>query len=90
MPIHAAAYRDPIADDRRFRWMRPLAAALEKSVNIYQFPEAAEVIAVLELGLNRAVAGETTAIAALNEMAGQIHTVMATRGYRTGQLEPLR
>jgi multiple sugar transport system substrate-binding protein len=90
MPIHAAAYRDPIADDRRFRWMKPLAAALEKSVNIYQFPEAAEVIAVLELGLNRAVAGETTAVAALNEMAGQIHAVMAARGYRTGQPEPLR
>ena len=90
MPIHAAAYKDPIADERRFRWMKPLATALEHSVNIYQFPEASEVIAVLELGLNRAIAGEITAVAALNDMAGQIHTVMAARGYRTGQMEPLR
>lgn len=90
LPIHAAAYRDPIADDRRYRWMKPLAKALETSVNTYGFPEASEVIAVLELGLNRAVAGETTAAAALNEMAGQIHGIMAGHGYRTGRLEPLR
>lgn len=90
MPIHAAAYRDPIADDRRYRWMKPLAAALPKAVNIYQFPEASEVIAVLELGLNRAIAGEITTVAALNDMAGQIHTVMEARGYRTGHVEPLR
>jgi multiple sugar transport system substrate-binding protein len=89
-PINAAAFRDPIVDDPRFRWMKPLAAALEKAINIYQFPEASEVIAVLELGLNRAVAGEITAVAALNDMAAQIHAVMAARGYRTGLLEPLR
>ena len=90
MPVHKAAYRDPIAEDPRYRWMKPLGAALEHAVNIYQFPEAAEVIAVLELGLNRAVAGETTAVAALNEMAERIHGVMASHGYRTGKLEPLR
>jgi multiple sugar transport system substrate-binding protein len=90
MPIHRAAYQDPITEERRFRWMKPLAAALETAVNIYQFPEASEVIAVLELGLNRAIAGEITSVAALNDMAAQIHTVMSTRGYRTGQLDPLR
>ncbi len=90
MPVHAAAYRDPIAEDRRYRWMKPLAESLRHAVNIYQFPEASEVIAVLELGLNRAIAGEITSVVALNDMARQIHTVMAARGYRTGQAEPLR
>jgi len=90
MPVHAAAYRDPIAEDRRYRWMKPLAESLRHAVNIYQFPEASEVIAVLELGLNRAIAGEITSVVALNDMARQIHTVMAARGYRTGQVEPLR
>ena len=60
IPINAAAYRDPVADERKYRWMKPLAEALKHSVNIYQFPEASEVIAVLELGLNRAIAGEIT------------------------------
>lgn len=90
MPIHAAAYRDPIAEDRRYRWMKPLSEALSQAVNIYQFPEASEVIAVLELGLNRAIAGEITSVAALNDMSNQIHDVMAARGYRTGKSEPLR
>jgi multiple sugar transport system substrate-binding protein len=90
MPVHAAAYEDPIVDERRFRWMKPLAAALPKAVNIYQFPEANEVIAILELGLNRAIAGETSSIDALNTMAGQIYDVMSRYGYRTAKLEPLR
>jgi multiple sugar transport system substrate-binding protein len=90
MPVHAAAYRDPITEDRRYRWMKPLAAALQHAVNIYQFPEASEVIAVLELGLNRAIAGEISSVVALNDMAAQVHAVMAANGYRTGQLEPLR
>lgn len=90
MPVHKAAYRDPIADDPRYRWMKPLGVALEHAVNIYQFPEASEVIAVLELGLNRAVAGEISSVVALNEMADRIHGIMASHGYRTGKLEPLR
>jgi multiple sugar transport system substrate-binding protein len=90
IPINAAAYRDPIAEERKYRWMKPLAAALEHSVNIYQFPEASEVIAVLELGLNQAVAGEISTVQALNSMADQIHAVMAKNGYRTGKLEALR
>jgi multiple sugar transport system substrate-binding protein len=57
IPVHAADYRDPISRERKFRWMEPMAEALKRAVNIYQFPEASEVIAILELGLNRAIAG---------------------------------
>jgi multiple sugar transport system substrate-binding protein len=90
IPINAAAYRDPIADERKYRWMKPLAEALKHSVNPYQFPEASEVIAILELGLNQAIAGEITSAQALNSMADQAHAVMARYGYTTGKLEPLR
>jgi multiple sugar transport system substrate-binding protein len=90
IPINAAAYRDPVADERKFRWMKPLAEALKHAINIYQFPEASEVIATLELGLNRAIAGEITSAQALNSMADEIHSVMAKYGYKTGKLEPLR
>jgi multiple sugar transport system substrate-binding protein len=90
IPVHAAVYNEPIADERRYRWMKPLANALPHAVNIYQFPEAGEVIAVLELGLNRAIAGEIAAADALNGMAGEIHAVMAKYQYKTAQLEPLR
>jgi multiple sugar transport system substrate-binding protein len=90
IPVNAAAYRDPIAEERKYRWMKPLAASLPHAVNIYQFPEASEVIAILELGLNQAIAGETTSTAALNGMADGIHAVMAKYGYKTGKLEPLR
>jgi multiple sugar transport system substrate-binding protein len=47
------------------------------------------VIAVLELGLNRAVAGEIGSVEALNGMAGEIEKIMAGYNYRTGQISPL-
>jgi multiple sugar transport system substrate-binding protein len=86
IPVNAAVYRDPIAQKRRFRWMKALSEALPHAVNIYQFPQASEVIAILEVGLNRAVAGEITSVEALNGMAGQVHEVMAKYGYKTGTL----
>jgi multiple sugar transport system substrate-binding protein len=89
IPVHAGVYKEPIAEERKYRWMKPLAAALPHAVNIYQFPEASEVIAILELGLNRAIAGEITAVDSLNGMAGEIHTVMSKYKYKTAQLEPL-
>lgn len=69
--------------------MKPLAEALPYAVNIYQFPEAAEVIAVLELGLNRAIAGEITAKDSLNDMATEIAAIMRNNGYESEALPPL-
>jgi multiple sugar transport system substrate-binding protein len=90
IPIHAAVYKEPIADERRYRWMKPLAEALPHAVNIYQFPEASEVIAVLELGLNRAVAGEITSVDSLNGMSDEIEKIMAGHAYKTSKLTPLK
>ena len=86
IPVSAAPYRDPMADERPNRWMKPLAKALPHAVNIYQFPEASEVISILDLGLNRAVAGEIAPKQALGEMADQIQGVMAKHGYKTGRV----
>ena len=90
IPVHAAVYKDPIADERKYRWMKPLAEALPRAVNIYQFPEANDVIAVLELGLNRAVAGEITSVDALNGMADEIHKIMEKYSYKTGTINSLK
>jgi len=89
IPINSAVYKEPMAEERNFRWMKPLDEALKTAVNIYQFPEASEVIAVLELGLNRAVGGEITSVDALNSMSDEIHKIMETYKYRTGGLPPL-
>jgi len=89
IPVHKGAYNHPMAEERQYRWMKPLAEALEHAVNIYQFPEASEVIAVLELGLNRAIAGEIGSAAALNGMAEEINAIMSRHGYKTGKLQPL-
>lgn len=90
IPVNAAVYKEPIADERRYRWMKPLAEALPHAVNIYQFPEASEVISVLELGLNRAVAGEITTVDALNGMSDEIEKIMAGHSHKTGKLDPLK
>jgi multiple sugar transport system substrate-binding protein len=90
IPINAASYRDPISQERKYRWMKPLAEALPHAVSVYQFPEASEVISILELGLNQAVAGNSAAASALNGMADQIYGVMTKYGYNTAKLQPLR
>jgi multiple sugar transport system substrate-binding protein len=90
IPVSAAAYRDPISQERRFRWMKPLADSLPHAINMFQFPEASEVIPILELGLNQAIAGNITVVAALNSMADQIHGVMSKYNYNTGKLPPLK
>jgi multiple sugar transport system substrate-binding protein len=90
IPVSAAAYRDPMADTRQYRWMKPLASALPHAINPYAFPEASEVIAVLELGLNRAIAGEITSVDALNKMSDDISKVMEKYKYKTGSLPPLK
>lgn len=90
IPVNAAVYKEPIAEEHRYRWMKPLAEALPHAVNNYQFPEASEVIAVLEVGLNRAVAGEITTVDALNGMSDEIEKIMAGHSYKTGKLDSLK
>lgn len=85
IPVSAAPYRDPMADERANRWMKPLAKALPHAVNIYQFPESSEIISVLDIGLNRAIAGEMAPDKGLNDMADQIQGIMAKHGYKTGR-----
>ncbi len=90
IPLNASVYNEPMAEERQFRWMKPLASALPHAVNPYAFPEASEVIAVLELGLNRAIAGEISSVDALNSMSDDIHAVMEKYKYKTGELPPLK
>ena len=90
IPVNAATYRDSISQERKFRWMKPLAESLPHAVNVYQFPEASEVISILELGLNQAVARNVEAPAALNDMADKIHAVMTKYDYQTAKLPALR
>lgn len=89
IPISAAVYRDPMSEERKYRWMKPLAESLPHAISVYQFPEANEVISILELGLNQAVAGNIAAAAALNGMSEQIFAVMTKYGYNTAKLPPL-
>jgi multiple sugar transport system substrate-binding protein len=89
IPVSAAIYKEPIAQERRFRWMKAVGDSLPHAVSTMNFPEASEVIPILELGLNQAIAGETKSVAALNGMAEQIHAVMAKYNYNTGKLPNL-
>jgi multiple sugar transport system substrate-binding protein len=89
VPVSKAAYESDLAKEPKFRWMKAMEAASPLAINIYTFPEAAEVIAILEIELNRAIAGEQPTDKALNGMADQIEAVMSKHGYKTGKLDPL-
>ena len=53
MPVSAAIYKEPIAQERRFRWMKAVGDSLPHAVSTMNFPEASEIIPILELGLNQ-------------------------------------
>ena len=84
-PVHKAAYEHPMSKERKNRWMKPMAEALPHAIIQYRFPESAEVVAILELGLNQVVAGEAQVEASLDKMTGQIVKLMESKGYRTGR-----
>jgi multiple sugar transport system substrate-binding protein len=89
VPVSGAVYNDPIADDPAYRWMKALAASLPTAVNPYAFPEAGEVISVLELRLNEAIIGSSSTTEALNRASDEIHAVMEKYKYKTGELPHL-
>lgn len=89
IPVSAAIYREPLAEERRFRWMKAIADSLPHAVSPLNFPEASQVIPILEIGLNQTIAGDATVVASLNSMADQIHAVMSKYNYNTGMLPKL-
>ncbi len=88
-PVSAAAYESEIADKPENRYMITMREALPTARRMWTIPEGAEIVAVTEVGLNRAVAGEITAVEALNSMAAEIEKIMQDAGYETGRLPDL-
>lgn len=85
IPLNASVYADEsLTSQRKYRWMPAISAALPHAINAYAFPEAPEVVAILEVGLNRAIAGEIAVNDALASMASDVRAIMSKYGYHTG------
>lgn len=89
-PVSAAAYESEFAERPENRYMKTMVEASPMARQMTSVPEGAEIISVLELGLNRAVAGEISVQEALNSMAAEIEAIMAEAGYETGRLPDLQ
>jgi multiple sugar transport system substrate-binding protein len=88
-PVSAAAYESDFADRPENRYMKAMVVGSPLARQMTSVPQGAAIIAVLELGLNQAVAGEITIPKALNSMAADIEKIMADAGYKTGRLPDL-
>ncbi len=88
-PVSAAAYEGDFAEQPENRYMPVMREALPTARRMWTIPEGAEIVAVTEVGLNRAVAGEIGAVEALNSMAAEIEKIMQDAGYETGRLPDL-
>ena len=88
-PVSKAAYESDFANKPENRYMKAMVVASPMARQMTSVPEGAAIIAVLELGLNQAVAGEITVPHALNSMAADIEKIMADAGYKTGRLPDL-
>ncbi|MEP3296448.1 MAG: extracellular solute-binding protein [Pseudoruegeria sp.] len=88
-PVSAAAYESDFADKPENRYMLTMRTASPTAKRLWTIPEGSEIVSVLEVGLNRTVAGEITPVEALNSMAADIEKIMVDAGYETGKLPDL-
>ncbi len=70
--------------------MLAMRTASPQAKGLWTIPEGAEIAAITELGLNRAVAGEISVVEALNSMARDMEKVLSDAGYKTGRLPDLK
>jgi multiple sugar transport system substrate-binding protein len=70
--------------------MLTMRTAAPTARRLWTIPEGAEIVAVLEVGLNRTVAGEISPVEALNSMAADVEKIMVDAGYKTGRLPDLQ
>lgn len=89
-PVSAAAYESDFAEKPENRYMLAMRTASPQAKGLWTIPEGAEIAAVMELGLNRAVAGEITVVDALNSMAKDMEKVLSGAGYKSGNLPDLK
>lgn len=89
-PVSAAAYESDFANKPENRYMLTMRAASPTARRLWTIPEGAEIVAVMEVGLNRTVAGEISPVDALNSMAADIEKIMVGAGYTTGRLPDLK
>jgi multiple sugar transport system substrate-binding protein len=88
-PVSAAVYESAMADKPENRYMVTMREASPTARRLWTIPEGAEIVAVLEVGLNRTVAGEISVVEALNSMSAEIEKIMVNAGYTTGRLPDL-
>ena len=88
-PVSRTVLESDMAKEARYRWMPALAEALPNARLTFVIPEAAEILAVTELGFNQAIAGDLPPAMALNKMAAEIAPIMTKAGYKAPSLPPL-
>lgn len=89
-PVSRAVLESAMADQPKYRWMKPLAKALDTAKLTFVIPEAAQVLAVTELRLNQIIAGQMTVDDGLNTMAKEIEPIMTKAGYNAPRLPDLK
>lgn len=89
-PVSAAAFESDFAEKEENRYMLAMREASPLAKGMWTIPEGAELAAVMELGLNRAVAGEISVVNALNSMAADLEKILTDAGYETGKLADLK
>jgi len=89
-PVSRAVLESDMANQPKYRWMKPLAKALSTAKLTFVIPEAAQVLAVTELRFNQIISGEMTISDGLNTMAKEIEQVMTAAGYKAPRLPDLK
>lgn len=90
VPIRQDVLLADAGPDPKYRVLPAVAASSGMTRMMLPVPQAAEIVDVLELHLNKVYIGESDPAAALNQMAREIEAVMTKAGARSGRLPDLR
>ncbi len=81
VPVRQDVYDSDLGEQRKFRWMKAMAASTPHIYPSMKFPESPQLLESTELRLNQAVAGELEPVEALETMAQEFLDVMEKAGY---------
>jgi len=84
VPVRQDVYTSELTQDKKYRWMKPMADSTPYIIQSVRIPEGPQVVEVMELFLNQAIAKQVDPHSGLDAAAQQIVDILTKAGYKTG------
>jgi len=84
VPVRQDVYDSDLNQDPKYRWMKAMADSTPHIVQSVRIPEGPQVVEVMELFLNQAIAKQVDPVTGLEAAAAQVAEILTKAGYKSG------